>query len=161
MTTETNTTIETVSETDLKAQYNDYVVECATNGVTPSTFHQWKNRGKVLLPSSLKTDNKEPKEKSISKADIARQIFTEELTKVGGDVTKLVRKDVVKRFQTDPLFASNGLESLTVAGSATYYANNLAAYKKDPSKFGIVNEPATDEVEPEVETPVEPEDEAA
>ncbi len=57
----------------------------------------------------------------VTKADISRKIWADELAKVNGDGTKLVRKNVIARLKNDPLFTENGLSTLTAAGAATYY----------------------------------------
>ncbi|RWZ83495.1 MAG: hypothetical protein EO766_17655 [Hydrotalea sp. AMD] len=78
-----------------------------------------------------------------SKAAKGRAIWDRELAKVGGDGTKLVRKDIINLLKSEA--------GLTQAGAATYY-------QKMKEKAGLVNHrdvaavaPATTTAEPAAE----------
>lgn len=89
-----------------------------------------------LINNQIQDNNKVIQQvtQQLSKADVARQIWAEELAKVNeGEFP--VRKTTISRLKSDPLFSQNGIVPLTQNGAATYYQN----MKK---KAGFVQETA-------------------
>lgn len=100
----------TEQEIELRQRYNEYLFECKANGLKAKTLSQYRslmNWGNVI--DMWKVEGKKV-DGVVSKADISRNIFEEEV-KSG----ELIRKKVIARFKAEA--------GLTDAGAATYYAN--------------------------------------
>lgn len=121
-TSNSNQTISSTN-TDIKAQYNEYVVDTKEQGKKPMSFAQFsKQNGDTNM--TTKTE-KEVKETVVSKSSIARAIFLEEKPK------GTARKDILARFESEA--------GLTKAGAATYFANYSAAVKQGKLKLPTVS----------------------
>jgi hypothetical protein len=113
-----------LDEVTLTNEYEEYLREwvAAGNVLKPRTIHQFKNMGRMFFPE-VKLTNTVNEPKPITKADIARQIFEEELKK------GLVRKVVISRFMNEA--------GLTIAGAGTYFANYKTKMLKQQEKTNV------------------------
>ena len=109
-----------MSKEELRVAYDEYLEEhnreYEETGIYKPvlSIHQFRCQGMLFFPTNVEAPKKE---KELSKAEIARKIFDEEVLK-----GPLVRSVVIKRFIEEA--------GCTTAGAGTYYANCVNNQKK-------------------------------